>query len=197
MEKQMDVVSVRLVKNAPLLSDKSICSPEDAVELLGKYMCELDREVVCVVNLRTDGMPVNCNFVSMGAVNECTAHPREIFKSAILSNATSMIIIHNHPSGKLEPSRNDTMITDRILKLCELIGIPLVDHIIVGGDNQSYFSFKEKDILDFDHSRLETDYKKIEYQRYAVVEPCAVDLQSSENVDESNQLVQPRRHRHR
>ena len=96
MEKQMDVVSLRLVKNAPLLSDKPICSPEDAVELLGKYMCELDREVVCVVNLRTDGMPVNCNFVSMGAVNESIAHPREIFKSAILSNATSMIIIHNH-----------------------------------------------------------------------------------------------------
>ena len=89
------------------------------------------------------------------------------------------------------------MMTDRILKLCELMGIPLVDHIIVGGDNQSYFSFKEKDILDFDHSRLETDYKKIEYQRYAVAEPCAVDLQSSEDVDESNQLVQPRRHRHR
>ncbi len=193
----MDVVSVRLVKNAPLLSNKPICSPEDAVELLGKYMCELDREVLCMINLRTDGMPINCNFVSMGAVNESIAHPREIFKSAILSNATSMIIIHNHPSGKLEPSKNDTMTTDRILKLCELMGIPLVDHIIVGGDNQSYFSFKEKDILNFDHSRLETDYKKIEYQRYAVTEPSAVEFQSSEDVDKLNKVVQPRRHRHR
>jgi DNA repair protein RadC len=188
---------VRLVKNAPLLSNKPICSPEDAVELLGKYMCELDREVLCMINLRTDGMPINCNFVSMGAVNESIAHPREIFKSAILSNATSMIIIHNHPSGKLEPSKNDTMTTDRILKLCELMGIPLVDHIIVGGDNQSYFSFKEKDILNFDHSRLETDYKKIEYQRYAVTEPSAVEFQSSEDVDKLNKVVQPRRHRHR
>ena len=92
----MDVVSVRLIKNAPMLSDKPITSPEDAVKLLGDYMCALDREVICVINLRTDGMPMNCNFVSMGTVNECIAHPREIFKSAILSNATSMILLHSH-----------------------------------------------------------------------------------------------------
>ena len=87
-------MSVRLIQDQPLMSSKPIRSPEDAVELLGEYLCNLDREVVCVINLRTDGKPVNCNFVSMGAVNECIAHPREIFKSAILSNATSMILLH-------------------------------------------------------------------------------------------------------
>ena len=70
--------------------------PTDVVELLGQNMCDLDREVVCVINLRTDGIPLNCNFVSMGAVDECMAHPREIYKSAILSNATSIILLHNH-----------------------------------------------------------------------------------------------------
>ena len=195
MERQMDVVSVRLVKNAPLLSDKPITNPEAAVELLGKYMCELDREVLCVVNLRTDGIPINCNFVSVGAVNECMAHPREIMKSSILSNATSMIILHNHPSSSLQPSKEDTMVTDRMLKLGELMGIPLVDHIIVGGDNKSYFSFKEKDMLEFEHNRFETDYKKIEYQRYAVAEPSAIELQNSEDVSE--QVTVPLRHRHR
>ncbi|MFR4145022.1 MAG: JAB domain-containing protein [Mediterraneibacter gnavus] len=67
-----------------------------------------------------------------------------MFKSSILSNATSMILIHNHPSGNLEPSKWDTMLTDRMLKLGELIGIPVVDHIIVGGENKECFSFKRK-----------------------------------------------------
>ena len=128
MENQIDVVSVRLVKDAPILSRKPITMPMDVVELLGQNMCDLDREVVCVINLRTDGIPLNCNFVSMGAVDECMAHPREIYKSAILSNATSIILLHNHPSGKLSPSKWDTMITDRMLKIGELIGIPLRDH---------------------------------------------------------------------
>ena len=192
----MDVVSVRLIKNAPMLSDKPITSPEDAVKLLGNYMCELDREVICVINMRTDGMPMNCNFVSMGAINECIAHPREIFKSAILSNATSMILLHSHPSGKLDPSKQDTMITDRMLKLGELMGIPLVDHVIVGGDNKSYFSFKEKDMLEFTHNQFETDYKKIEYQRFAVAEPSEENLQNNEESIKLEQVI-PHRHRHR
>ena len=141
VEKQIDVVAVRLVKDGTIMSPKPITMPIDVVELLGEHMCELDREVVCVINLRSDGTPVNCNFVSMGAVDECVAHPREILKSCILSNAASMIMLHNHPSGKLNPSKWDTMITDRMLKVGELIGIPLRDHIIVGGDNHSYFSF--------------------------------------------------------
>ena len=121
-------MSIRLVEEQPLMSKTPIQSPEDAVELIGEYLCGLDREVLCVVNLRTDGKPASCNFVSMGAVNECIAHPREIFKSAILSNATSMILLHSHPSGNLKPSKEDTVITDRMLKLSELLGIPLVDH---------------------------------------------------------------------
>lgn len=152
------------------MSTKPITMPMDAVELLGEQMCELDREVVCVINLRSDGTPVNCNFVSMGAVDECVAHPREILKSCILSNAASMIMLHNHPSGRLNPSKWDTMITDRMLKVCELVGIPLRDHIIVGGDNHSYFSFKEKGLMEFEHVKLEEDYQKIDRERFAVAE---------------------------
>jgi len=166
----MDVVAVRLVKDQTLLSTKPIASPMDVVELLGEKMCELDREVVCVINLRSDGTPVNCNFVSMGAVDECVAHPREIMKSCVLSNAAAMIMIHNHPSGRLSPSKWDTMITDRMLKVGELIGIPLRDHIIVGGNNQTYFSFKEKGLMEFEHVKLEDDYLKIDRERFAVAE---------------------------
>ena len=170
MEKHLNVVSIRLVEEPPLMSNTQIQSPEDAVKALGDYICGFDREVLCVINLRSDGRPVNCNFVSMGAVNESIAHPREIIKSAILSNATSMIIVHNHPSGNLEPSKEDTLVTDRMLKLCEILGVPLVDHIIVGGKNESYFSFREKQMLDFIHNRFERDYHNLSFEASHVAE---------------------------
>ncbi|MDO5292769.1 MAG: JAB domain-containing protein [bacterium] len=193
----MSVVSVRLIKDTPFFSDKPIRSPEDAVQLLGEHMCELDREVICVINLRTDGIPINCNFVSMGAVNETIAHPREILKSTILSNATSMIIVHNHPSGNLQPSKCDTTMTDRMLKTCELLGIPLIDHIIVGGDNQSYFSFKEKDVLHFTRNAMETDYKKIEFKRLAVAESEQDNESQQESAVQEEHMAIQRRHNHR
>ena len=167
---KMEVVSVRLVKDTPIISEHPIMKPEDAVDLMGEYMCELDREVLGVINLKTDGTPINCSFVSVGTVNESMAHPREIFKSSILSNAASMIIVHNHPSGNLTPSKNDTMITDRMIKMCSYMGIPLEDHIIVGGDNTSYFSFKEKNILPTPKCMVSTDYHDIEFGYSLVAE---------------------------
>ena len=91
---KLDVVSIRLVKDAPIMSDKPIGNPIAAVELLGKQLCDMDREVLCVINLKANGVPINCNFVSMGAVDQTVAHPRELFKSAILSNASSMLLLH-------------------------------------------------------------------------------------------------------
>ncbi len=152
------------------MSSMQILTPIDAVKLLGQEMCTLDREVVCIINLRSDNRPVCCNFVSMGTVNESVAHPREILKSAILSNATAIMLIHNHPSGNLTPSKDDTMITDRMLKLGELIGIPILDHIIVGGDNQSYFSFREKGLMKFEHNQIVEDYEKLQFDMPHVAE---------------------------
>lgn len=166
---QLDVVSVRLVKDAPIFSDQKITSPESAIAVVGKFLYEMDREVVCVINMKSDGTPINCNFASMGAVNQAIAEPRELFKSTILSNAASMIMVHNHPSGNLEPSKDDTMITDRILKLSGLLGIPLVDHVIVGGDNSSYFSFKEKELLKMPKITLTQNYQYLDFGASAMV----------------------------
>ena len=166
----LDVVSVRLVKDAPLMSGHPITKPEDAVELLGGYLCEMDREVLCVINLKTDGIPINCHFASMGSLNESMAHPREIFKASILSNAATIMLMHNHPSGNLTPSKQDTMMTDRMAKMCELMGIPLLDHVIVGGDNLQYFSFKEKKMMDTPKVFLETNYKSLDLSSGLVAE---------------------------
>lgn len=167
---KLDVVSIRLVKDAPLCSGHPITKPLDAIALVGEQLCEMDREVLCVINLRSDGRPINCSFVSVGTVNESMAHPREIFKTSILSNAASMILVHNHPSGNLSPSKNDSMITDRMVKMCNYMGIPLEDHIIVGGDNSSYFSFKEKNIMPTPKCMVTTDYHEIDFNLPLVAE---------------------------
>ena len=167
---QMEMASIRLVKDAPLMSNTPVESPECAVEILGDYLCQMDREIICVINLRSDGCPINCSICSIGAINQAVAHPREIMKTAILSNAASIILVHNHPSGNLQPSKEDTMITDRMATVCELLGIPLVDHVIVGGDNKSYFSFREKGILPMKKVKLESEYKKIDLDETHVAE---------------------------
>lgn len=160
---KLEVVSVRLVKDAPLFSDRRIECPEDAVKTVGEFLCEMDREVVCIINLRQDGTPINCSIVSMGAIDQTITEPRELLKASILSNAAGMLMVHNHPSGFLKPSEQDTMVTSRMLKLTELIGIRLLDHVIVGGDNSEYFSFLEKKILQYSAPQLTTDYKELDF----------------------------------
>jgi len=162
---QLEVVSIRLVKDAPLMSEVPINNSVDAVKLLGEYLCELDREVLCVINLNTANVPINCHFVSMGSLQESIAHPREILKSCILSNAAKILLVHNHISGRLLPSIADCQLTDRMLQICDLIGIPLLDHIIVGGSNDFYFSFEEKGMLNFEPNRYKTNYEDISFSK--------------------------------
>lgn len=142
---KLDVVSVRLVKDTQLFSDKPLNSPVAAVLAMGDFMRELDREVVCVLNLNTKSKPINMNIASMGSISASICNPRELLKSSILSNAACIMLMHNHPSGDPEPSREDVQITDRMNRLCALAGIPLVDHIIVGSDD--YYSFREKGLI--------------------------------------------------
>lgn len=160
---KLEVVSIRLVRDAPILSEHKICTPEDAVAVLGELMCDLDREVICVVNLRADGTPINCHFASMGSICNTIASPRELFKSSILSNAASMILLHNHPGGNLTPSKEDTIVTDTMIKLCTLMDIPLMDHIIIGGDNSNYFSFRQKKLLSAMQLSVCADYRTLDF----------------------------------
>ena len=166
----IDVVSVRLVKDAPIYSERPLTKPYEAVAVLGEVMCEFDREVVGVINLRSDLKPINVSFVSIGALNEAMFHPREVLKASILSNAASILLIHSHPSGNLIPSKADTMVTDRMISICNLLGIDLIDHVIVGGDNKEFFSFKEKGMIDNPKISLTTDYHNISFKPAMVSE---------------------------
>ncbi len=170
MEKnQIDVVSVRLVQDAPIMSEKKITTPESAVEVVGDFLKEMDREMVCVVNLKSDGTPINCHIASVGTVNKALIEPREIFKVAILSNAAAMVVLHNHPSGSLVPSKEDVQLTDRLLQACDLMGIQMCDHIIVAAGKNGYFSFLKKEMLDKKSYRLKTDYMELEFKERSKV----------------------------
>lgn len=169
------VVSVRLKEDPPLLSDYPIDSPEDAVNLIGHELSKMDREVFAVINLRTDGKPINCSFVSIGVLDQTLAHPREILKSSILSNAASCILVHNHPSGKLTPSQDDTKTTKRMIEVGRLLGIPLLDHIIVGANSDEYFSFRSKGLMEFKKKEKETyDYRELTFDDVPLTAESAI-----------------------
>lgn len=146
-------VAVRLVEEPPLMCAEPLDSAQAVAKVMGGWLRQMDRELVCVVNFQTDLKPINMSICSVGSINTSLVHPREIMKTAILSNAACMMIVHNHPSGLLVPSTQDIMITDRMQQVGELLGIPLMDHIITGRGKE-YYSFKEKEIL---------PYKDIDY----------------------------------
>lgn len=103
---------------------------------------------MCVINVDVKKHPINCHIASMGALDYVVISPREIFKASILSNAASIVLLHNHPSGDISPSENDMLVTKRIKEIADLIGIPLLDHIIVGWNNPKHFSFLAENLLE-------------------------------------------------
>lgn len=141
--KRVNIVSLKLVKESSVLYEtRKISSPYDAYKLVKNFLIDSDREKFVVACLDTKNQPVNIQVVSVGSVNQSIVHPREVFKVAILSNASKIICFHNHPSGNLTYSQEDESITNRLKECGEILGIELIDHIIVG-DNETYFSFKE------------------------------------------------------
>ncbi|MBQ9278827.1 MAG: JAB domain-containing protein [Lachnospiraceae bacterium] len=143
MEKKykIDQVAIRMVKEKSLYSTEPVNTPEDAVKVLADTVREYDREVVCVINLNTANKPININITSMGSLNSAPVSIREILKTSILSNAKAVIVLHNHPSGNAEPSKEDINITDKLNQAYSLMDIAFYDHIIIG--EEYYYSFLE------------------------------------------------------
>ena len=139
----LNVVRIKLVSEAKPFDYKPISSPNEALKKVKEVFAEYDREYFRVLNLDAKGRIININIVSQGDLNSSVVHPREVFKSSILSNAAAMICFHNHPSGELTPSKEDFDITER-LNLCgKLLGIYVLDHIIVAPYNDIWYSIRE------------------------------------------------------
>jgi DNA repair protein RadC len=135
---------------AEKLSRQKLDSPELVHELLGADMRMLRKESLRVVLLDTRYHLIRLEEVSLGSVNESIAHPRDVFRPAVVASAYAVIVVHNHPSGDASPSQTDHSLTRRLAEAAELLQIKLLDHIIIGapGENRpGYFSFKEAGVL--------------------------------------------------
>ena len=133
-----------------VLANQKIDSPELVNELVGGEMRMLRKEAMRVVLLDTRYHLIRTEDVSTGTVNESIAHPRDVFRPAVIASAYAVIVVHNHPSGDPSPSQTDHSLTRRLAEAAELMQIKLLDHIIIGAQSNSgpgYFSFKEAGVL--------------------------------------------------
>jgi len=125
-------------------------SPENVADVFRSILkseCEVDQEKehFWVMGLNTKNKVLYIELVSLGTINESIAHPREVFRSAIMKGVTSILFCHNHPSGEPEPSEGDITTTERLKKGGELLGIKVLDHIIIG--DKDLYSFKTEGLI--------------------------------------------------
>lgn len=145
-DRGLSIVRVRLEREA-VLGHEPVNTKDKAVEFIRDEFADLDREVFMVLNLDAGCRPINMNIVSMGTLNYCVVHPREIFKSSVLSGANQILCFHNHPSGDVTPSEEDKSITNRLIECGKILGIEVADHLIIGGRNGECFSFMEHGLI--------------------------------------------------
>jgi DNA repair protein RadC len=132
------------------LSRQKLDSPELIHDLVAAEMRTLHKESLRVILLDTRYHLLRMEEVSLGSVNESIAHPRDVFRPAVISSAYAVIVVHNHPSGDPSPSQSDHSLTRRLAEAAELLQIKLLDHIIIGAPADGrlpYFSFKEAGVL--------------------------------------------------
>ena len=120
---------------------KPINSAKDVYDMFVDEMRNYKKEVLKVVLLDTKNVPIKINEVSVGTLNSSLIHPREVFKEAIKESAYSIILVHNHPSGNPEPSKEDLDMTKLLIKAGEHLGVKVLDHVIIGKKN--YWSWRE------------------------------------------------------
>ena len=133
-----------------ILSKMKVDSPEIVCQLMAQDLRALSRESLRVLLLDTKYQLLRIEEISLGSLNESIAHPREIFRPAVVHSAYAMILVHNHPSGDPAPSEADKKITRRLVEVGHLLGVEVADHIIIGNflaDKESYFSFKEEELI--------------------------------------------------
>ncbi|AOY78376.1 RadC family protein [Clostridium formicaceticum] len=142
------IAAVELGKRIALTTKANnykIKGPDDVTHLLMEEMRYLKKEFFNIMLLNTKNELIAVENISIGSLNASIVHPREVFVRAIKRSSASLILVHNHPSGDPQPSKEDINITNRLVEAGKLIGIEILDHIIIG-DN-AYVSLKEKNMI--------------------------------------------------
>lgn len=129
----------------PELKDFDIKDPQSVVKAIRSSIKDKAKEHFKLILLNARNKIIGISTVSIGSLNASIVHPREVFKNAIIHNAYSVVLAHNHPSGDSEPSEDDLMITKRLVEAGKILDIKVTDHIII--TKNGYFSFKGKGLL--------------------------------------------------
>ena len=142
------VFGVRLVReNLDGSSERrEMDGPDEVAKVFAEHLQHADREHFVVMLLCTQNRLIGVNTVSVGTLNAALVSPREVFKAAILANAASVIVGHNHPSGDPQPSPEDVQVTEVLRRAGELLDIPVLDHVVVG-DGGRYASLKRLGLM--------------------------------------------------
>ena len=138
-------LSRRILSQSKWHSEKKITSPQDVADIFIPLLRDELKEKFILVCLNSANKIIKYEIISVGNLNSSVVHPREIFKSAIENSSASVILLHNHPSGNPEPSREDISITKKIVEAGKLLDIPVFDHLIIAGN--TFTSFVERRLL--------------------------------------------------
>jgi len=140
------IVKVQLLQDVSSSNyDYQINNAADVDKLVGPELRKLDREYLLAIYLTSRNKVIDIEVVAIGCLTQVPVHPREVIKSAILANAHSFILVHNHPSGDQQPTKEDHKITEEMIEVGRLMKIPLKDHVIIG---KGWFSFFERSMND-------------------------------------------------
>lgn len=138
--KTITIIDIAVVHDKTITLDLNIKSVPEIAKFLKEFIGPTDREHLVMVALNARGRVVAVNEISVGTVSASIAHPREIFKPAILANASAIIIAHNHPSNEVDPSEEDKKLTERVKQAGNILGITCFDHLVVG--DERFFSME-------------------------------------------------------
>ena len=146
-KKQVGIIHLEMVRESRSLYGMArLSSPKEAAELAAPMFKRMDREMMVVLSMDSRLEPVALEVAAVGGLNCCSVDVANLFKHAILNNSASIICFHNHLSGYPEPSRDDRLLTRRLTEAGQVLGIPLLDHIVIG--EEDYYSFRENGELD-------------------------------------------------
>ncbi len=132
----------RRMNRTSLKKMHKISQPRDVVSFFQTELGHLKVEKFVSIFLNVKNEIITWEVISVGSLNASIVHPREVFNRGIRHSAASIIVLHNHPSGHVAPSNEDIQLTKRLVDAGNLVGIPIIDHLIVG--HFGYYSFKEE-----------------------------------------------------
>ncbi|MDD4875898.1 MAG: JAB domain-containing protein [Dehalococcoidales bacterium] len=125
-----------------------IKTPEDVVSIVNSRLKNKKKEHFLAILLDTKNKLIKVSEISISSLDATIVHPREAFGEVISASTSSVIFVHNHPSGDTEASEDDIYLTERLAKAGEIMGIDVLDHIIIGnGNNNEYLSLKRQNLF--------------------------------------------------